>query len=329
LNFKGGYGSHLNLVLEVRNRFIFGETVKALPGYDKMIGRDDGWIDLSWNLITDTSFILNTTIDRACLDFSLGKFQVTAGRQRINWGMNFVWNPNDLFNTYSFFDFDYIERPGSDAVRLQYYLTPSAHLELAVKINSTKKWTAAGLFRFSQAGYDFQLLGGLMDEHEFVAGGGFSGYIGPVSLTGEITWLHPRKEISQPGPAIITGAGISYLTPIKLNIQFEYLYNQAASQVQFSSFAEFYYRNLTIRDLSITPHTFFGNLSYPITPLVTAGLAGMFFPKLNGFFAGPSIEVSLRDDLDLSLILQNFRFEPVENSREKVTLGFLRLRWSF
>jgi hypothetical protein len=329
LNFKGGYGSHVNAAVEVRNRFLFGETVKNFPGYEEMIGQDRGWIDMSWNLLSDTSFILNTTIDRAYIDLNLGKFQATIGRQRINWGMNFVWNPNDIFNAYSFFDFDYVERPGSDAIRLQYYFTPSAHLEVVGKINSSDQLSFAGLFRFSLVGYDFQVLGGQIDESEYVAGGGFSGYVGPVSLNGEITYLHPRKMISHPGPVVIAGGGISYLTPFKLNVQFEYLYNQAAEQASLTSFADFYYRNLTVRDLSIAPHTFFANLSYPVTPLFNAGLAAMYFPKLNGFFAGPSLDLSLRDNLDLSFILQHFTVELQKGSTQKATQGFLRLKWSF
>ncbi len=329
LNFKAGYGSQVNAAVEVRNRFLFGETVKYFPGYAEMIGKDRGWADLSWNLVSATSFMLNTTIDRAYIDLNFGKLQATIGRQRINWGMNYVWNPNDIFNAYSFFDFDYVERPGSDAIRLQYYFTPSAHLEFVGKMNGFEQLSYAGLFRFSLAGYDFRVLGGMMDEKENVAGGGFSGYIGPVSLNGEITYLHPRTMISQPGPAVIAGGGASYLTPFKLNIQVEYLYNQAAEQTSLTSFADFYYRNLTVRDLSIAPHTFFANLSYPVSPLFNAGLAAMLFPKLNGFFAGPTLDLSLRNDLDLSFILQYFKVELQQNAAQKATLGFLRLKWSF
>ena len=329
LNFKTRLGSRLSAAVEVRNRFLYGETVKNIPGYDRMIGQDNGWTDMSWNLVTGTSFIINTTIDRAYVDLSLGKFQATVGRQRINWGMNYVWNPNDIFNVYSFFDFDYVERPGSDAIRLQYYFTPSAHLELAGKMNSSNQASYAGLIRFSLAGYDFQVLGGLMDEKEFVAGGGFSGYIGPVSLNGELTYLHPRKMVSQPTPAIIAGGGVSYLTPFQLNIQLEYLFNEAASQSGLTGFTDFYYRILTVRDLSFAPHTFFVNLAYPISPLFNAGIAAMFFPKLNGFFAGPTIDISLRNNLDLSLIVQHFAVEMKPGAVQRATLGFLRLKWSF
>ncbi|OFY53197.1 MAG: hypothetical protein A2X22_10940 [Bacteroidetes bacterium GWF2_49_14] len=329
MNFKAGYGSHMNATLELRNRFLFGETVKYFPGYADMIEQDRGWADMSWNLVSDTSFILNTTIDRAYVDLNMGELQATIGRQRINWGMNFIWNPNDIFNLYSFFDFDYVERPGSDAVRLQYYFMPSAHLEMVAKMNSADTLSYAGLFRFSAGGYDIQLLGGQLDEKELVAGAGFSGYIGPVSLTGEITYLRPLGNTSGQGEASIAGFGASYLTPFKLNIQAEYLYNQAAGQISLTSFTDFYYRNLTVRDLSPARHTFFANLSFPVTPLFNAGMAAMFFPKIKGFFAGPSLDLSLRGDLDLSFILQHFTVELQPESKQKATLGFLRLKWSF
>ena len=95
-----------------------------------MIGSDQGFVDLSWNILNEQSFFLNTTIDRLWVDLNYGKFQARIGRQRINWGQTLVWNPNDIFNAYSFFDFDYIERPGSDAVRLQYYPGSSSALKL-------------------------------------------------------------------------------------------------------------------------------------------------------------------------------------------------------
>jgi hypothetical protein len=329
LNFKANLGKHLSAALEFRNRFISGETVKYLPGYADMIGKDNGWADMSWNIASDTSFILNSTIDRAYIDLNLGKFQATVGRQRINWGMNYVWNPNDIFNAYSYFDFDYVERPGSDAVRLQYYFSPSAHLELAGKMNSQNQYSVAGLFRFSLKNYDIQVLGGVMDEDQLVAGGGFSGNIGPVSLSGEITRLVPRKPATQPEAATITGFGLSYMTPFQLNIQGEYLFNSAAGDATFANFTDFYYRSLTVRDLSFAPHTFFANLGYPVTPLFNAGVAAMYFPKLKGFFAGPTLDLSLTENLDLSLIIQYFSAKPGAGDPQKATLGFLRLKWSF
>ncbi|HOF20427.1 MAG TPA: hypothetical protein PLO24_04175, partial [Bacteroidales bacterium] len=118
LNFKSWLNDHITFAAEFRNRLFTGDMAKAGKTYAVLTGSDDGFVDMSWNLISGKSFFFNTTIDRLWVDISYEKFQVCAGRQRINWGQALVWNPNDIFNTYSFFDVDYIERPGCDAVRL-------------------------------------------------------------------------------------------------------------------------------------------------------------------------------------------------------------------
>ena len=328
LNFSSSLLNSLDFSLEMRNRLMYGETVKYTPGYADMIDQDHGWLDLSWNLGESSSYILNSSIDRAYVDITLGKLQATIGRQRINWGMNFVWNPNDIFNSYSFFDFDYIERPGSDAIRLQYYVNSTSSAEVVAKINSNEEWSIAGLVRVNVLGADFQLLTGILDEKEYVIGAGISRYIGPVSISGEITYLDPKNEIPDLEPATIGGLSLSYNTPFNLFMQFEYLFNSAVENSGLSNFSDFYFRNLTLRDLSIAPHTFFTNLSYPVTPLLNLGISGMFFPKLKGFYIGPSVDLSLRNDLDLSFFMQYFEISFAELD-QKVNMGFLRLKWSF
>ena len=329
LNFKTYAGSRLTFALELRNRFMYGEAVKSFPGYADILEVDKGWVDMTWNLASDSSYILNTSIDRIYIDFTLGRLQATVGRQRINWGMNYVWNPNDIFNSYSFFDFDYIERPGSDAVRLQYYLGSAAHMEIAGKINSEEQLSIAGLMRFNLAAYDIQVLGGVVDEEEYVIGAGFSGYIGPVSLNGEVSYLDPMEDDNPKESTVITGIGLGYNTPFDLYLQLEYLYNQAAESMEISNFSDFYYRDISLRDLSFAPHTFFANAAYPVTPLINTGIGAMMFPKFKGFFIGPTIDLSLRGNLDLSLIVQHFRGEFQNGYDQQATLAFLRLKWSF
>ena len=134
LNFKGYINNNITFSAELRNRLFTGDMVRLGNYYSSMIGEDPGVIDMSWNIFEEQSFLFNTTIDRLFLDLQYNKVQVTIGRQRINWGQTFVWNPNDIFNAYSFFDFDYVEKPGSDAVRLQFFPSSSSAAELAVKV---------------------------------------------------------------------------------------------------------------------------------------------------------------------------------------------------
>lgn len=115
VNFKTFLSDKISFAAEVRNRLFTGDMARGGKAYSEMIGTDQGWADMSWNLINENSFFLNSTVDRLWIDMNLKNLEVRIGRQRINWGQTLVWNPNDVFNAYSFFDFDYVERPGSDA----------------------------------------------------------------------------------------------------------------------------------------------------------------------------------------------------------------------
>jgi hypothetical protein len=326
LNFKGYASENLTFAVELRNRLFTGDLVKTSPSYATMIGTDQGIVDLSWNLVNKQSFFLNTTIDRLYADLNLGKFQVRAGRQRINWGQTLVWNPNDIFNAYSYFDFDYIERPGSDAIRLQYYPNPMSAVEIAVKANSQNKITAAALYRFNKKGYDIQFLGGISDNTDLVAGAGWSGAIGSVSFRGEGTWFMPYENISD-----TTGTGL-------FTIGFDKFFNDGSmaqvqamvcnKPVEFGNFNSLLTENMTAKDLAFSKFTAFASYSYPVTPLFTAGISAMWFPDLKGYFSGLSADYSAAENIDLSLLWQRFegKFGP---SRSTINIGFLRFKFSF
>jgi hypothetical protein len=77
---------------------------------------------------------MHSNIDRMHLSYINGPWEVHAGRQRVNWGRTFVWNPNDLFNNYAFLDFDYEERPGVDALTAQYNWDYASSLEVGIRL---------------------------------------------------------------------------------------------------------------------------------------------------------------------------------------------------
>ncbi|HEY4786787.1 MAG TPA: hypothetical protein VIH57_12090, partial [Bacteroidales bacterium] len=132
LNFKWYPVSSLSGALEMRNRLVFGESIKLDPNSASSYDKDYGLMKLTTNIFHGGSYLLNTSVDRLWLAFEKNKWKITLGRQRINWSQTWVWNPNDIFNTYSFFDFDYAERPGSDAFRVQYYNSEVSVTELAL-----------------------------------------------------------------------------------------------------------------------------------------------------------------------------------------------------
>jgi len=115
-------------------------------------------------------------------------------------------------------------------------------------------------------------------------------------------------------------------------IQFEFLFSDLPVSMQ--GFQEFYSGPLSVKNLAFTKYSLFGAISYPFNPLLQGTMAVMYFPKLEGFFTGPSLSYNLNDNTDLSFFLQYFsgkiEQDPSQGKvRQELTLGFLRLRWNF
>jgi len=326
LNFKVYLNDHLTLAAEFRNRLFTGDMVKSYPGYAEMTTADEGWIDMSWNIIEKNTFFINSTLDRLWLDLNYEKFQVRIGRQRINWGQTFVWNPNDIFNAYSFFDIDYIERPGSDAVRLQYYPTWSSSVEVAVKTENNNDITAAGLYRFSKWGYDIQFLAGYSNSSDIVAGAGWSGTIGSASFRGEGTWFHPLDSFTDTTGITIITAGVDRILKDNSMAQVQLMY--CNNPLDLKNFTNLYTGTLSAKDLAFSKFSAFGQFTWAASPLWKISLSAMWFPDLEGYFAGPSIEFSMADNVDSSVFWQHFNGKPGE-SESRINLVFLRIKYSF
>ncbi len=326
LNLKVYLNDHLTFAAEFRNRLFTGDMVRSYPGYQELTTADDGWIDMSWNIIEKNTFFINSTLDRLWLDLNYEKFQIRIGRQRINWGQTFVWNPNDIFNAYSFFDVDYIERPGSDAVRLQYYPTWSSSVEVAVKADNNDDITAAGLYRFSKLGYDIQLLAGYSNSSDIVAGAGWSGTIGPASFRGEGTWFHPLDSFTDTTGITIITAGVDRILKDNSMAQIQLMY--CNNPLDLNNFTNLYAGNLSAKDLAFSKFSAFGQFTWAASPLWKISLSAMWFPDLEGYFAGPSIEFSMAENVDSSVFWQHFDGKP-GGSESRINLVFLRIKYSF
>jgi hypothetical protein len=85
---------------------------------------------------------------------------------------------------------------------------------------------------------------------------------------------------------------------------------------------------MSSKDLAVSKFTAFGQFTYALTPLINLSVSGMWFPDLEGYFAGPSFDYSLAENFDFSLIWQHFQGRP-EGVRFNVNLCFLRFKYSF
>lgn len=317
----------------LRNRIIIGNNVSLIPDYADFIARDSGYFDLSWVWADNTSWIGVSQFDRLMVDYTTGSLQVTLGRQRINWGQTFVWNPNDLFNTYSYFDFDYEEKPGSDALRLQYYIGESSKLELSTAMNSESEITSVLFYRFNTKGFDIQFLGGVYTQTDYVLGGGFSGSIGGGGFSGELTYFHPMDK-DEGDPAVTATLHYDYTFKSSLNLQFETLYNGFGQEEFSSGIGDLLFQDLSPKNLFPTKLALFGSGSYQVSPLFWVMLAGMYGPEGNFWYVGPTLTYSISNTMELSGFGQYFSMDEVEDSSgipliNQGTAIFVRFKWSF
>ena len=329
LNFKWLISSAFTASVEIRNRFFYGDMLTFFPGYNETFESDNGLISLTKNVLDEKSFLLNTSIDRAWLQYTGTRLQLTLGRQRINWGQTFVWNPNDIFNSYSYFDFDYEEKPGSDAIRMQYYSSATSVMELAVKSNKQNKITAAGLYRFNKWNYDIQFIGGIAEQTDFVIGTGWSGQVLKGGFRGEASYFHPEKNFNDTSGVVVASIGYDYTLENSLFMQFEVLYNGNKNSPDMLSLNQFNSTNMDTKNLFISDYSLFGSLAYPITPLVNASMAGIVNPKSKLIFIIPSLNISLKENLELSFVAQLLRYYEKQVVNQNLNFVFARLKGSF
>ena len=273
----------------------------------------------------------SSTFDRFYLTFEREKWKLQLGRQRINWGQTFVWNPNDIFNTYSFFDFDYPERPGCDAFRGTYYHNETASSELAVSVNRDGKITAALLHHWNCKNFDYQLIVGEQSESDIVVGGAWTGDFDGLNFRGEFSVFAPAgngKQGAGDSLTIAASMGADYLFPNSLMLQAEALYNNV--NYSGNGLMGLYDAPLSAKYLSICDWNIFAQASYPLTPRLNVSLSGMYFVDIKACYAGFNMDYSLAENLDLSLIAQYFAAvgdSPMGNTQ--ALLSFARLKYSF
>lgn len=327
LNLKWYPTSQLRGYVEFRNRLFLGESLKLIPDYGSYVDVNNDYFDLSVLPLNNEDAVLHMMVDRAYLQWTKDQLEVSLGRQRVNWGQNLVWNPNDIFNAYSFFDFDYEERPGSDALRVQYYTGVASSVEAAIKVaDSWDEVVAAGIWRTNKWNYDFQAFAGKMKEHG-VVGIGWAGNLGNAGFKGEATWFSKTEARRA---QVMASASWDYSFANSTYMNFSVLYNSAgAHHPGGSALGAFSLNKLDVRNLSPYQWSVFGQGTYPFHPLVNGGLSAMVFPSDLGFFVSPFVTYSLVSNLDLDLLGQLFWGDAGEGYTMLARVGYLRAKWSF
>ncbi len=336
LDFRWNPAKFISFHIGGRNIFNYGQLIKdTYPFYADLTVRDAGYFNLTKLWVKDSSYFFYSNADRANVKLTWGKFEATLGRQRINWGINLVWTPNDIFNSFNYFDFDYVERPGCDAVLLQYFTGYTSSLQFGFKMDSDKKITSALMYNFNKWNYDFQFLGGVM-RTDVVAGLGWSGSIKGAGFNGEVSYFRDQDKFRDTTGVLVGSVGANYTLKNGLFFHAAYLFNSAgttgpASPLGFNGFGSAFTLNQDISAKSFTraKQSLFAEVSYPITPLIKGDISSIFNPNDKSGFAGPSLDISLTDNISFFVIGQLFWGNPLTEYGDYGSIAYFRLKWNF
>lgn len=326
LNFKWYINDNFTLRAEARNRIFWGDQIRFSGGetFLEQIDQANDFFDLSFGKADDRGLAFHTMIDRLYMDWTKGNWEIRLGRQRINWGISTVWNPNDVFNAFSFTDFDYEERPGSDVLRIKYYTGVTSSIEIAVKaFNDIDTLTAAALWKFNKWNYDFQLLSGVVNR-DFVLGAGWAGNIKNAGFKGEFSWFRSLEGTEDSFAATF---GIDYSFSNSIYLSGGFLFN--SNGTIDGNITTLFSFELSAKNLYPYKYALFSQVNYPISPLLTGGMAIIYSPvQAHALFINPVLTYSIKENWDLDFIGQ-LVFNRNDGYKSPVQAMFIRLKYSF
>lgn len=332
LNLRWDVSSNWTFNWQMRTRFFAGDLVNELneiPGfrYSELIDIDDGIVNLSWVITDRDKWMLHYIPDRFYTEWNNSDWSVRIGRQRINWGINMITNPNDIFNIYSFYEFDYPERPGTDAVRIQHYTDSFSRWELAISPARTGRNTVAALmYGFNTDGYDIQVLGGYY-QNRLAAGGGWAGNIEQTGFKGEVMFFTNLEEdtAGERETNLILAVGADHMFDNSLFLVVEGLYNSAGGRDEFLLLGE----PLSADNPSFSRFQFTTHLTYPFSPIFQGSLATIYYPDETAVFISPSVTYSISQNTDLNILTQFFAGSDDSVFSNAGNVVAASLRWNF
>jgi len=327
LEFKWDATDWLRFDIQARNRFIYGDFVETIPTYSLLIGSSNGFVDLSFLWADGRSFVGHTEFDRLLARFILNSIELTVGRQRINWGMDLVWNPNDIFNTFSYLNLEYPERPGTDAVNLKVYTGTLSYFDLVYQPHKTADSSAYGVrYRANIARTDFQALAARMAGY-YVLGGGLSSELGQFAIRSEVSYFSAQKSDAKSGFVATLSADRSMGS--NSFVQLGALYNSFGRRGSQEPLSLIEPRAQSPMMLSRGKVNLFVGVNGTVETLFTPSLVILANPIDWSAAVIPSVGYSASNNLTLALTAMLFTGHTTDEYPNNGQLAYFKVQWNF
>ena len=220
-----------------------------------------------------------------------------------------AWNPNGWLSTFAPTEIDRDYKGGVDALRVSVALGRSAGAEIVYAYGEDGEWNDSALIgrAFTNwRGWDLEVLGGsvLVDGR---LGFGFSGDAGGAGVRGEVAWHHPREPYpgdDHPGETesdFLRATGeVDHRWPSSLQLFTELHFNGFGSDDPADYANLFRSPRIATGQIQNVGRAYAGSqLSYELTPLLTAAAANLVNLDDASGLLNPTVTYSLSDESDL------------------------------
>lgn len=330
--------------VQARNLFIYQKNSRELRTFQDLLQTGSSYyFNLKYEWLDEEDLYGFSEIDRLNIEWMKDHWDVILGRQRIAWGTCLVWNPTDFFNPFDILDFDYEERPGTDALHVQYYTGPLSQFNLAVTPGRTRNDViAAGRYVMNNWNYDCGFIAGWQLNSLRLAAN-WAGQIYDGGFRGEILFTDPdikytafnteatgisdlfiEREVTHPYWTL--AFSYDYTFENSMYIHTEYIYNGLGTTKNAG-----YRRYDIIFTGELTParHSVYQEFAYQISPLFRGTFFIIFNPNDKSWIAAPSLQYSVATNWEAFILAFPSGGETGSEYGGFPSQYFMRMKFSF
>ncbi len=323
INFHFYIDKQISFNAGLRNRVFYGDLIKN-PFYRQNLAKDKGVVSLTKIIVDETNILMLSNLDRLNVDYTYQNLELTLGRQRINWGKNLVWNPNDIFNTANFLDIDYEEKSGTDAMRLRYNIGKMSQLDVAYTTNKefeSQKSIWALAFHSVYKTCDYQLIAAKYYSG-FMFGLGWESNLNNFGFKGESSYF-TEDSIN----IFVSSLSLDYAFKNGINWMISGLYNGGFDADNNMDIINILNNRLNAKNLFPSRLAFFNRFSGNFGPAWQWSFGTVYGTQNSFTILIPEIHYRIADNWEIDLIMQSF-FADIPDIRQRNLLTF-RVQYNY
>ena len=323
--FRYEFNPHWYLRADIRTRIFYGTLYENQTDFGMRLQHPEAYFRPEMNLTEDRHLTIFTEADRAYAGYRNETWDIRLGKQRINWGTNLIWNPNDIFNTYNILDFDYEERSGTDAIRVQYDLGKRRSAEIAFSPARGERTVGAAMYRTHLKTFDLQVLAGTYRKQS-VIGIGWAGNLKDVGFKGEINHYVKNPVDSNQTCIAMT---FDYTLRKQWYVFISGLWQENATENTLPSSSIKSGNEITPKYLMPFRYSWYAGTTKELSPLWTLQLAAIYGGKSQSLILFPCITWNITDDIQFLLAAQGYFSRKGAAWGNQADAFYLRFKYSF